>query len=169
MNRSYTAKRLLPTLLALGFLLVPVCSTTAAGTDGERGIVPIAQNGFGEHENAYAWSMGWFQGKLYVGTGRDVLCVEDPDHPVLRPRLELLRTHPASERALPRKPLRDGSAGRDLAVHTQVPRRGRWCTGPRPPSATPMNRAGGSQATSAIAAWSTTPTPRAGRPSMQPA
>ncbi len=37
----------------------------------------IAQNGFGEPSNSYAWSMGWFKGKLYVGTGRDVLCVED--------------------------------------------------------------------------------------------
>ncbi|HTA33521.1 MAG TPA: hypothetical protein VK721_08865 [Solirubrobacteraceae bacterium] len=43
----------------------------------ESGHGVIAQNGFGERDNSYAWSMGWFQGKLYVGTGRDVLCVEN--------------------------------------------------------------------------------------------
>jgi hypothetical protein len=43
----------------------------------ESGHGAIAQNGFGERDNSYAWSMGWFQGKLYVGTGRDVLCVEN--------------------------------------------------------------------------------------------
>jgi len=33
----------------------------------------IAQNGFGDTHNNYAWSMAWFKGKLYVGTLRDML------------------------------------------------------------------------------------------------
>jgi hypothetical protein len=36
----------------------------------------LAQHGFGDAQNGYAWSMEWFKGKLYVGTGRSVLCVE---------------------------------------------------------------------------------------------
>lgn len=32
----------------------------------------IATNGFGDPHNNTAWSMGWFKGKLYVGTDRDM-------------------------------------------------------------------------------------------------
>jgi len=39
----------------------------------------IATNGFhdqgGSDANAWAWSMKWFEGKLYVGTGRQQICV----------------------------------------------------------------------------------------------
>src|SRR2546425_1525483 len=39
----------------------------------------IATNGFhelgGSEANSWAWSMKWFRGKLYVGTGRQELCV----------------------------------------------------------------------------------------------
>ncbi|MDY6862247.1 MAG: hypothetical protein SV062_04570 [Thermodesulfobacteriota bacterium] len=34
----------------------------------------ISKNGFGDPANSYAWSMTWFQDRLYVGTGRDFLC-----------------------------------------------------------------------------------------------
>jgi hypothetical protein len=37
----------------------------------------IAQNGFGDRQNDYAWSMAWFKGKLYVGTSRNEACVEN--------------------------------------------------------------------------------------------
>jgi len=33
----------------------------------------VASVGFGDPHNSYAWSMEWFQGRLYVGTGRDIL------------------------------------------------------------------------------------------------
>jgi hypothetical protein len=33
----------------------------------------VATAGFGDPHNSYAWSMDWFQGRLYVGTGRDIL------------------------------------------------------------------------------------------------
>jgi hypothetical protein len=36
----------------------------------------IAQNGFGDDRNVYSWSMARFRGKIYVGTGRMVACVE---------------------------------------------------------------------------------------------
>jgi hypothetical protein len=42
------------------------------------GFERIAVNGFsqlgGSSSNAWAWTMKWFKGKLYVGTGRQVLC-----------------------------------------------------------------------------------------------
>lgn len=44
---------------------------------GTPGVSILAQNGFGDHNNSYAWSMHWFDGKLYVGTGRDEVCVEN--------------------------------------------------------------------------------------------
>jgi hypothetical protein len=34
------------------------------------------QQGFGDRQNSYAWSMEWFGGKLFVGTGRAVFCVQ---------------------------------------------------------------------------------------------
>lgn len=36
----------------------------------------LAQWGFGDRQNSMAWGMTWFKGKLYVGTGRDEICVE---------------------------------------------------------------------------------------------
>jgi len=70
------AKRFLVVLSVLCAFTVLTCGT-ATGLSGGYGVFPIAQNGFGDSNNSYAWSMGWFKGKLYVGTGRDVLCVED--------------------------------------------------------------------------------------------
>jgi hypothetical protein len=35
-----------------------------------------AQSGFGDPRNTYAWAMARFRGRVYVGTGRQVLCVE---------------------------------------------------------------------------------------------
>lgn len=53
------------------------------------------EDGFGDYENSYPWSMVWFKGKLYVGTNRDILCLmrsylgfpmepeePDPDYPI---------------------------------------------------------------------------------------
>jgi hypothetical protein len=37
----------------------------------------IAQNGFGDPRNTVAWSMARFRGRIYVGTGRLVACVEN--------------------------------------------------------------------------------------------
>ena len=37
----------------------------------------IAENGFGDPRNVYAWSMAHFRGRIYVGTGRQVVCVEN--------------------------------------------------------------------------------------------
>ena len=34
----------------------------------------IQANGFGDASNTWTWSMKWFQGRLYVGTGREITC-----------------------------------------------------------------------------------------------
>src|ERR1035438_1352298 len=41
----------------------------------QPGFNRVATNGFGDAANTEAWSMAWFNGQLYVGTGRDVYCV----------------------------------------------------------------------------------------------
>jgi hypothetical protein len=41
------------------------------------GMRPIAEHGFGDSRNSYAWSMAWFKGALYVGTARSAACVEN--------------------------------------------------------------------------------------------
>jgi pimeloyl-ACP methyl ester carboxylesterase len=39
------------------------------------GFVKSATGGFGDASNTWAWSMRWFNGSLYVGTGRELQCV----------------------------------------------------------------------------------------------
>ena len=73
----------------------------------------IAQGGFGDGLNAYAHSMAWFRGHLYVGTTRgnfplmkarlpiklDVWPVECPENPFdLDLRAEIWRYEPAGDR-----------------------------------------------------------------------
>lgn len=41
----------------------------------QSGFNRVATNGFGDAANSEAWSMAWFKGNLYVGTGREVYCV----------------------------------------------------------------------------------------------
>jgi len=60
---------------------VAVALGVAAAVPGARAQTPpvagrIAQDGFGDARNSYAWSMAWFKGRLYVGTARSALCVE---------------------------------------------------------------------------------------------
>jgi hypothetical protein len=51
--------------------------------NGQPGITRIATNGFGDQANTEAWSMAWFNGQLYVGTGREVYCVTTADAAIL--------------------------------------------------------------------------------------
>jgi hypothetical protein len=43
--------------------------------NGQPGLTRVATNGFGDQANTEAWSMAWFNGQLYVGTGREVYCM----------------------------------------------------------------------------------------------
>jgi hypothetical protein len=41
----------------------------------QPGVQRTSTGGFGDLHNTWAWSMAWFNNKLYVGTGREVNCV----------------------------------------------------------------------------------------------
>ena len=75
--------------------LLPAGATTAAIPAGSPGVSIIAQNGFGSRDNSYAWSMDYFKGKLYVGTGRDELCVENETLEFYYPLLSEYMTNPS--------------------------------------------------------------------------
>ncbi len=45
----------------------------------QAGWQQIANGGFGDDQNTWAWSQTWFQGNLYVGTGRNVDCITADD------------------------------------------------------------------------------------------
>lgn len=64
----------------------------------------IAQNGFGSTQNSYAWGMTWFKGKLYVGTGRDVNCVERETTDFYYPFSHSYSTHPEPGVHCPKNP-----------------------------------------------------------------
>jgi len=48
----------------------------------QSGFERVATGGFGDQHNTWAWSMAWFQNKLYVGTGREVYCVTTAEEAV---------------------------------------------------------------------------------------
>ena len=39
-------------------------------------VTEAALQGFGDRQNSQAWAMGWFKGRLYLGTGRSTFCVQ---------------------------------------------------------------------------------------------
>ena len=56
----------------------------------------IAENGFGDSRNSYAWSMAWFKGALYVGTARSAMCVERATIAYYLPNGSFYNTSPVS-------------------------------------------------------------------------
>ena len=64
--------RRLSAAVVLAFAIHAPAAAQAAPVEPEV----LAAHGFGDEQNSYAWSMQWFKGKLYVGTGRNVMCVE---------------------------------------------------------------------------------------------
>ncbi len=97
-------------------------NTRATGVDTVQpnlNVQKIAQNGFGDSQNSYSWSMAWFKGKLYVGTARSVHCVEAatldfyyPGQGYYGGSLDGL-----PEANCPAERARHGPSRRDLAVH----------------------------------------------------
>ncbi len=75
MRRS---RRTLPVILAAAVLFSLATATTAAAQAAAAPppIQVLAYDGFGTPNNDYAWSMAWFDNKLYVGTARSEGCVE---------------------------------------------------------------------------------------------
>ena len=88
--------------LAVGLVLAGAATTTSVAL--ETGTSIIAKNGFGERENSFAWSMGWFKHKLYVGTGRDVLCVENETTQFFVPLEQKYTTNPSLNVRCPANP-----------------------------------------------------------------
>lgn len=61
-------------LWAVVLLLVLPCSADAIGLT-EDDFRQIGEQGFGDRANGYAWSMAYFNGKLYVGTNYNFVCL----------------------------------------------------------------------------------------------
>ncbi|MGA9859721.1 MAG: hypothetical protein WBQ18_17790 [Solirubrobacteraceae bacterium] len=79
-------------------------SSTAAPALPTGYVTMLAQHGFGDPQNNFAWSMAWFKGKLYVGTGRDVKCVENVTDQFYFPFENNYVTNPAPDTHCPRNP-----------------------------------------------------------------
>jgi hypothetical protein len=73
-SRSRALPAAVALVLTIGVLAPPAL---AAGPAVRAMPSVIAQHGFGDRQNSYAWSMEWFRGKLYVGTARNEWCVEN--------------------------------------------------------------------------------------------
>ncbi len=63
-------------LLVLAAQMVGHSQTTSELPLLRNNFVQAAPQGFGDRQNSWAWSMIWWQGKLYVGTNRSLLCVQ---------------------------------------------------------------------------------------------
>lgn len=91
-NRLALASAIAVVVMTLGAAHAPVTSTFASShvSGASRDVAPlaansaltasdfqpVAQQGFGDPNNTFAWSMEWYKGHLYVGTNRDWLCVQ---------------------------------------------------------------------------------------------
>ena len=87
-----TGMRLLAALMACALLLPAARAAAQHPVAASR----IAATGFGDQRNSYAWSMAWFKGKLYVGTARQMLCVENATIDFYYPGLGMYGTNPTS-------------------------------------------------------------------------
>ena len=100
----------------------------------------LAQRGFGDSQNSYAWSMAWFKGKLYVGTGRSVMCVEHATNQFYFRLDTIYRPNPAPGVHCPPNQW-------DLDLRAEIwqytPRTGRWLRVYRSPAVVPNPRARG--------------------------
>ena len=83
----------------------------------------IAENGFGDSRNVYAWSMARFRGRIYVGTGRLVACVENQTIDFFLRVSERYVTNPLPGATCPPDPY-------DMDLRAEIweytPRTGKW-------------------------------------------
>ena len=100
----------------------------------------LAQRGFGDTQNSYAWAMEWFRGKLYVGTGRSVMCVEAAVSQFYFKFTSFYQTNPAPNVFCPPNKY-------DLDLRAEIwqytPRTGNWRMVYRSPADIPNPRARG--------------------------
>ncbi len=77
-QRSRSKLKLLASVLLLAGLLLAVTGLALASGDPlvDDDFGEIAEQGFGDRGNGWAWSMQWWDGHLYVGTNYNWHCVE---------------------------------------------------------------------------------------------
>jgi hypothetical protein len=108
--------------VAAGVLSVAALAPAAHGAT-PPGMRAIAERGFGDVDNGYAWSMAWFRGRLYVGTARDPLCVEHATMEFYFPASRIYRRRPAPDI---RCPATIHAADLRAEIWRYAPRTGRW-------------------------------------------
>jgi hypothetical protein len=91
----------------------------------------IAENGFGDSRNSYAWSMAWFKGDLYVGTARSAMCVERATIAYYLPYGSYYSTRPAPGVTCP-PTINDADLRAEIWRY--APRAGRWARVYRSPT-----------------------------------
>ncbi len=115
-------------LVASGFLFsadAPAAppSIAASPAGAPASVTTLAKHGFGDRQNDYAWAMAWFKGKLYVGTSRDELCVENATSKYYFPFSNEYTTNPAPGVHCPKNPY-------DLDLRAEIwqytPQTGNW-------------------------------------------
>jgi hypothetical protein len=118
----------------MSFALVILARMTVL-TPSAHGDLPrmraIANGGFGDSRNSYAWSMAWFKGALYVGTARSAMCVERATIAYYLPRARYYSTHPAPGVSCPRT-IHDADLRAEIWRYS--PRTRRWRRVYRSPS-----------------------------------
>ncbi|GGM52228.1 hypothetical protein GCM10011608_41370 [Micromonospora sonchi] len=130
--------KLLPSLLvvAVAVGLTPVTAVRAAPPGSEN----IADRGFGDPRNNFAWSMAWFKGRLYIGTARSQTCVEKATLDFYYPNRGYYNTEPNPEVTCPRDRY-------DLDLRAEIweytPETRRWRLALRSPADLPNPRARG--------------------------
>lgn len=62
--------------MALGVAALLAAAPSSTQTLFPSEITEVAVQGFGDRQNSHAWSMAWWRGRLYVGTGRSTYCVQ---------------------------------------------------------------------------------------------
>ena len=74
-----TARRFAVPVLAIGVVIclgAPAAAQPVSGALFGAEIAKWAPQGFGDRDNSQAWSMAWWNNKLYVGTGRATMCTQ---------------------------------------------------------------------------------------------
>jgi hypothetical protein len=122
---------------ALVLAFAAVAPSARAGT----GVAELlAKPGFGDRQNSYAWAMQWFKGRLYVGTGRSVMCVEAATSQFYFQFSSFYQTTPAPHVHCPANKY-------DMDLRAEIweytPATGRWRNAYRAPADIPNPRAPG--------------------------
>ena len=136
---------LLTLTVAAAAILAPAAAATpvlpaAAAASAPPALKLIEGDGFGDARNVYSWSMARFRGKIYVGTGRSVACVENVTIDFFLRVSGRYVTNPLPGATCPPDPY-------DLDLRAEIweynLRTGRWRLAYRSPADTPNPRAPG--------------------------